>query len=95
MNVPNHDDNAVEAYMNVHKDYDDEPLANIDSATFAAQGPHCDGCIWNIAFDIWLGEGLTHELMIWTENWGQRPAGSEIDTFTARRAHLRGVAIGG
>ncbi|HEX2369682.1 MAG TPA: S-layer homology domain-containing protein [Acidimicrobiia bacterium] len=83
VNVPNHDDNAVEAYMNVHKDYDDEPLANINSATFAAQGPHCDGCIWNIAFDIWLGEGLTHELMIWTENWGQRPAGSEIDTFTA------------
>ena len=75
VNVPNHDDNAVEAYMNVHKDYDDEPLANINSATFAAQGPHCDGCIWNIAFDIWLGDGLTHELMIWTENWGQRPPG--------------------
>ena len=83
VNVPNHDDNAVEAYMNVHKDYDDEPLSNITSATFAAQGPHCSGCIWNIAFDIWIGDGLSHELMIWTENFGQRPAGSEIDTFTA------------
>ena len=38
VNVPNHDDNAVEAYLNVHKDYDDEPLANINSATFAASG---------------------------------------------------------
>ncbi len=83
VNVPNHDDNAVEAYLNVHKDYDDEPLANITSATFAAEGPHCSGCVWNIAFDIWLGDGLSHELMIWTENFGQRPAGSEIDTFTA------------
>ena len=73
----------MEAYLNVHKDYDDEPVANITSATFAAQGPHCRGCIWNIAFDIWLGDGLSHELMIWTENFGQRPAGSEIDTFTA------------
>ena len=83
VNVPNHDDNAVEAYLNVHKDYDDEPLSNITSATFAAQGPHCSGCIWNIAFDIWIGDGLSHELMIWTENFGQRPAGSEVDTFTA------------
>ena len=38
VNVPNHDDNTVEAYLNVHKDYDDEPLANITSATFAAAG---------------------------------------------------------
>ena len=82
VNIPNHSDNAVEAYLNVHKDYDDEPLANITSADFAATGPHCAGCIWNIAFDIWVGNGLSHELMIWTENWGQRPAGNQVGTIT-------------
>ena len=25
---------------------------------------------------------LTHELMIWTENWGQRPAGNQVGTVT-------------
>ena len=35
-----------------------------------------------MAFDIWVGDGLTHELMIWTENWGQRPAGNVVGTVT-------------
>ena len=82
VNIPDHGDNAVEAYPNVHRDYDDIPLANISSADFAGVGPKCAGCIYNTAFDIWIGDGLSHELMIWTENWGQRPAGNQIATST-------------
>jgi hypothetical protein len=78
--VPDHSDLSVQTYLNVHRDYDDEPLANIISADFAATGPHCAGCIWNIAFDVWIGDEFSHELMIWTENWGQRPAGDVVGT---------------
>jgi hypothetical protein len=80
--IPDHSDLSVQTYPNVHRDYDDYPLANIQSARFAGSGPHCTGCIWNIAFDIWIGDGFTHELMIWTENWGQRPAGDVVGTTT-------------
>jgi Glycosyl hydrolase family 12 len=73
---------SVQTYPNVHRDYPNVPLSSIQSARFAATGPHCTGCIWNIAFDIWIGDGLSHELMIWTENFGQRPAGDPVGTTT-------------
>jgi hypothetical protein len=82
VNIPDHADNAVEAYPNVHKDYPDRALNTIVSADFAGAGPKCAGCIYNVAFDIWVGQGLTHELMIWTENWGQRPAGTQVGSVT-------------
>ena len=77
--TPDHADLSVQTYPNVHRDYNDIALSSITSARFAATGPHCIGCIWNMAFDVWIGDGLSHELMIWTENWGQRPAGNQID----------------
>jgi len=80
--TPDHSDLSVQTYPNVHRDYNDIPLSQIQSARFAATGPHCAGCIWNIAFDIWIGDGFSHELMIWTENWGQRPAGNQVGTTT-------------
>jgi hypothetical protein len=80
--IPNHSDLSVQTYPNVHRDYNDIPLSQIQSARFAATGPHCAGCIWNIGFDIWIGDGFSHELMIWTENWGQRPAGNQVGTTT-------------
>jgi Glycosyl hydrolase family 12 len=80
--IPDHSDRSVQTYPNVHRDYNDIPLSQIQSARFAATGPHCAGCIWNIAFDIWMGGGFSHELMIWTENWNQRPAGNQVDTTT-------------
>jgi hypothetical protein len=94
--TPDHGDLSVQTYLNVHRDYTnwssvwEAPLAPIQSARFAATGPRCAGCIYNIAFDIWLGAAndanpFSHELMIWTDNWNQRPAGSLIAT----------VAIGG
>lgn len=69
---------AVRAYPNVHKDYDDVPLSQIKSATFAATAPHCQGCVYNVAFDAWLGSDFDNELMIWTENFRQTPAGSRL-----------------
>ncbi len=67
---------AVRAYPNVHKDYDDEPLANIDAARFGCNTTKIDGHVWNVAFDVWINDGFNNELMIWTENHNQRPAGS-------------------
>jgi len=81
-NTPNHSDMSVQTYPNVHRDYNNVALTRIKSARFAATGPRCTGCVYNIAFDIWLGSGLSHELMIWTENWGQRPSGEVVDTVS-------------
>jgi hypothetical protein len=80
--TPDHGDLSVQTYLNVHRDYNNRALSTIQSARFAATGPHCAGCIWNIAFDIWIGSEFTHEMMIWTENWNQRPAGSLVATVT-------------
>ena len=80
--TPNHSDMSVQTYPNVHRDYNNVPLTRITSARFAATGPRCSGCVYNIAFDVWLGSGLSHELMIWTDNWGQRPSGNIVDTVT-------------
>jgi hypothetical protein len=90
-------DGAVKTYPNVHKDYHNwstgnEPqLSNypILSSSFAAAGPNTG--IYNIAYDIWLngvgnGGGSNREVMIWTDNQAQRPAGSVVAT---------GLGIGG
>jgi hypothetical protein len=82
-------DGAVKTYPNVHKDYHnwstgyEPPLSNYPtlSSTFAAAGPNTG--IYNIAYDIWLngvgnGGGSNREVMIWTDNQAQRPAGSVV-----------------
>ncbi|HET6296075.1 MAG TPA: hypothetical protein VFG33_22010 [Kribbella sp.] len=76
------DGTAVRAYPNVHKDYSDKPLSTIQSAKFAADSPRCDGCIYNVAFDIWINKDFDNELMIWTENFNQRPAGDQVGRTT-------------
>ncbi|GAA1136243.1 hypothetical protein GCM10009630_39030 [Kribbella jejuensis] len=76
-------DNGVQAYPNVHKDYNDVPLSKIKSAKFAATTPaSCKGCIFDVAFDVWIGDGLNNELMIWTDNSGQTPSGDKVGTVT-------------
>ncbi|MFD7158298.1 hypothetical protein ACFV9C_27125 [Kribbella sp. NPDC059898] len=76
-------DRGVQAYPNVHKDYNDVPLTKIKSAKFAASTPtNCGACIYDVAFDIWIGDGLNNELMIWTDNKGQEPAGKKAGTVT-------------
>jgi hypothetical protein len=78
-------DGAVKTYPNVHKDYHNwstgaEPrLSSFGSirSTFAATTPRVG--IYNAAYDIWLnGVPGDHEVMIWTDNFRQVPAGSRI-----------------
>jgi hypothetical protein len=87
------EDGAVKAYPNVKVDYVDwgnfilEPLANYSSLGMrhAHLQPQGDG-IWNFAWDVWIngiGNGTgTTELMIWTENHGQLPAGDRVGAVT-------------
>lgn len=72
---------AVKTYPNVHKDYDDARISSFSriTSTFAATSPHVG--IYNVAFDIWTNgvaaSGST-EIMIWTENFKQVPAGDKV-----------------
>ncbi|HEX6351411.1 GH12 family glycosyl hydrolase domain-containing protein [Actinophytocola sp.] len=81
----NNGDGAVKTYPNVHKDYHDwgtgkEPLLSSFStitSRFAATSPHVG--IYNVAYDIWLnGVPGNREIMIWTDNYRQVPAGSKV-----------------
>ncbi|MFL6124786.1 GH12 family glycosyl hydrolase domain-containing protein [Actinophytocola sp.] len=78
-------DGAVKTYPNVHRDYHDwdtgkEPALSAYptlTSTFAATSPHTG--IYDVAYDIWLnGVPGNREVMIWTENSRQSPAGSRV-----------------
>ena len=78
-------DGAVKTYPNVHRDYHNwgtgsEPLVTsfrTIRSSWAARTP--DVGIYNAAYDIWLnGVPGEHEVMIWTHNRRQVPAGSRI-----------------
>jgi Glycosyl hydrolase family 12 len=78
-------DGAVKTYPNVHKDYHDwdtdkePPLSQYSrlTSTFAATSPHTG--IYNVGYDIWLnGVPGNREIMIWTENHRQSPAGDKV-----------------
>ncbi len=78
-------DGAVKTYPNVHKDWHDwntgaEPrLSSFERirSHFASRSPGVG--IYNWAYDIWLnGVPGEHEVMIWTDNYRQVPAGSVI-----------------
>jgi hypothetical protein len=76
---------AVKTYPNVHKDYNNVPISSFNTitSTFAAVSPHVG--IYNVSFDIWMNGVATAgstELMIWTENYNQVPAGSKTATVT-------------
>jgi len=82
-------DGAVKTYPNVHKDYHDwgtgkEPaFSSFKSlrSTFAAQGSGTG--VYDVAYDIWMnGVPGNREIMIWTENHGQRPSGSVVGTVS-------------
>jgi hypothetical protein len=75
----------VKTYPNVHVDYhgsgaNGEPAWSSFKAlrsTFAAQGPGVG--VYDVAYDIWMnGVPGNREIMIWTENHGQRPAGNVV-----------------
>lgn len=76
-------DNGVQTYPNVHKDYADVPIGKIQSVRFAYTTPaDCTGCVYDVAVDAWLGPDLENELMIWTENKAQSPAGVNVGVVT-------------
>lgn len=78
-------DGAVKTYPNVHKDFHNwstgaEPrLSSFRSirSRFAASSPRVG--IYDVAYDIWLnGVPGNREVMIWTDNYRQVPAGSLV-----------------
>lgn len=76
---------AVKTYPNVHKDYNKTPVSSFAYLTsaFAAISPHVG--IYDVAYDIWLNgvaSAGSNEVMIWTENYNQVPAGTKADTLT-------------
>ncbi|WP_318305849.1 GH12 family glycosyl hydrolase domain-containing protein [Amycolatopsis solani] len=84
------DSTSVKTYPNVHKDINDQngkPFNDfkVIKSTFAGRGP--DVGIYDVAYDLWLngvgnGNGVS-ELMVWTENRKQVPAGDKLTTYTA------------
>lgn len=86
-------DGAVKTYPNVHKDWHDWNTGAEPRLTsfrriwshFEHRSPRVG--IYNWAYDIWLnGVPGEHEVMIWTDNYRQIPAGSLV---------RRGLEIGG
>lgn len=78
---------AVQAYPNVHKDYHNwstghEPkIASFKRITsrWAAKSPHVG--IYDVAYDIWINgvaDSGSTEVMIWTDNYKQEPAGHVV-----------------
>jgi hypothetical protein len=81
-------DGAVKTYPNVHRDYHDwstghEPRISAFRTirtTFASRSPHVG--IYDGAYDIWLNgvaDSGSTELMIWTDNHRQVPAGAVVE----------------
>ena len=71
-------DGAVKTYPNVHKDYSGRTVSSFNTLTsrFAAIAPPVG--IYNVGYDLWLNGIPNDEVMIWTENRGQYPAGSRF-----------------
>jgi hypothetical protein len=63
-----------------------EPLSNFSSITssYAESGPAGSHDDYEAAYDIWLtsGNGNVQEIMIWVDNHGQTPAGSDVASAT-------------
>ncbi|MDR6863375.1 GH12 family glycosyl hydrolase domain-containing protein [Phycicoccus sp. 3266] len=76
----------VKTYPNVHKDYSGRTIASFPKLTssFAATSPNVG--IYDVAYDLWLNGVPNDEVMIWTDNHGQYPAGNRFAT---------GVTLGG
>ncbi|MGZ4625786.1 MAG: GH12 family glycosyl hydrolase domain-containing protein [Kineosporiaceae bacterium] len=79
----------VKSYPNVHVDYhgsgaNGEPAWSSFKtmrSTFAAKGSGVG--IYDVAYDIWMnGVPGNREIMIWTENHNQRPAGNVVATVS-------------
>jgi hypothetical protein len=76
----------VKTYPNVHKDYSGRTISSFTklTSTYAAKAPGVG--IYDVAYDLWLNGVPNDEIMIWTDNHKQVPAGSRFAT---------GVSLGG
>ncbi len=76
---------AVKTYPNVQENFNERAISSFQSlsSSFSETSPHVG--IYEDAYDIWINgiasSGST-ELMIWNDNYGQRPAGSAQGTVT-------------
>jgi zinc protease len=51
------------------------------TSSYASYGPQVPGTVWESAYDLWLNGDFSqggHEVMVWTDNHGQYPSGSEV-----------------
>jgi hypothetical protein len=79
-------DGAVKTFPNAHMDFGAAPaIGTFHSVSSSFTQPTNPGGIYEYAYDIWINgiasSGST-EVMIWTDNHGQRPAGSVVATAT-------------
>jgi hypothetical protein len=75
---------AVKTYPNAQRDFNSaiSSLSSVTS-TFAETSPGTG--IWEDTYDIWINGLATSgstEIMIWTQNHGQTPSGSDQGTVT-------------
>jgi hypothetical protein len=78
-------DGAVKTYPNSQRDFNDPQISSLNSvtSTFAETSPRVG--IYEDAYDIWLNGLATSgstEVMIWTQNNGQTPSGSDQGSVT-------------
>jgi hypothetical protein len=68
----------VKTYPNVHKDFSGRTISSFTqlSSSFAATSPSVG--IYDVAYDLWLNGVPNDEIMIWTDNYKQVPAGSKF-----------------
>jgi hypothetical protein len=64
-----------------------DPLSGFSSITssYTESGPSGSGDDYEAAYDIWAGTGsndYAQEIMIWVDNHGQTPAGSQVASAT-------------
>jgi hypothetical protein len=76
---------AVKTYPNSQRDFSNTEISSLSSvtSTFAETSPGTG--IYEDAYDIWLNGLATAgstEVMIWTQNNGQRPSGSVVGSLT-------------
>jgi hypothetical protein len=80
-----HGSHAVKTYPDAGKNFEETPVGSFSSliSTFAETSPHVG--IHEDAYDIWLNgvavPGST-EIMIWNDNFNQRPRGSEVTVIS-------------
>jgi Glycosyl hydrolase family 12 len=81
----NNGDGHVKTYPNSQRDFNNTAISSLNSvtSTFAETSP--GNGIYEDAYDIWLNGLATSgstEVMIWTQNNGQRPSGSVVGSVT-------------